>query len=328
MDIRAGRFMPATKKARLLLAIFALGIVGAGILWNRERPQEKQDQFFGAQALVREAELQKLQQDSDQDGLKDWEEGIFRTDPNNPDTDGDGTPDGEEVKQRRDPVKAAPDDALEIKPIERGEVGENGFRNLTEEFTRTFAAGPIGQVVAGQKPIIDTRIIESYTDQLLRVGILNAAGVITEKQIKLIPDTSVATMKAYVEAVDTLWQKNFGSLNGTEEIFIMMKALEEENYQSLAKLEPYAARYQNTITSLLSVPVPPFAKEFHLELLNLLTKILFATERMRNAEQDPLAAIMALQERAQLELQFKQFMDAFQIGILDTLEQLKQKISR
>lgn len=321
MHIRAGKLVPTSKKARFLLAVFVVGGALAGILWNAKKPQETQDQFFSAQVLTREEQLKKLAQDSDQDGLKDWEEGIFRTDKTNPDTDGDGTPDGEEVKQRRDPAKAAPGDTLEIQPIERGEIEKNGLRNLTEEFTRTFAIGPIGQIIAGQKPIIDARTIESYTDQLLRIGVLNAAGAITEKNIKLNPDPSIAAMKAYFAAVNELWQKNFGSLSGTEEIFIMMRALEEENYQSLAKLEAYAAGYQNTITALLSIPAPPPAKEFHLQLLNFLAKILFATERMRNAEQDPLAAIIALQERAQLELQFKQFMDAFKTQTLIILEQ-------
>ena len=37
----------------------------------------------------------QLQKDSDGDGLPDWEEALFGTNPHNPDTDGDGTSDGD-----------------------------------------------------------------------------------------------------------------------------------------------------------------------------------------------------------------------------------------
>ena len=40
-----------------------------------------------------------LAKDGDSDGLKDWEEQLWKTDPYNPDTDGDGLNDGEEVLQ-------------------------------------------------------------------------------------------------------------------------------------------------------------------------------------------------------------------------------------
>ncbi len=39
--------------------------------------------------------------DSDSDGLKDWEETLWGTDPKNPDTDGDGTEDGSAVEAER-----------------------------------------------------------------------------------------------------------------------------------------------------------------------------------------------------------------------------------
>ena len=48
--------------------------------------------------------------DSDNDGLRDWEEELFGTDINNPDTDGDGYLDGEEVDSGHNPLVKAPGD--------------------------------------------------------------------------------------------------------------------------------------------------------------------------------------------------------------------------
>lgn len=52
------------------------------------------------------------QKDSDSDGLPDWQEEIWKTDKNNPDTDSDGTTDGQEVKDGRNPAVAGPDDKI------------------------------------------------------------------------------------------------------------------------------------------------------------------------------------------------------------------------
>ncbi len=40
--------------------------------------------------------------DSDSDGLKDWEEALWGTDPHNPDTDGDGVSDGDFAKKQQE----------------------------------------------------------------------------------------------------------------------------------------------------------------------------------------------------------------------------------
>ena len=44
--------------------------------------------------------VEVLDIDSDADGLKDWEETLWKLDPKNPDTDGNGIPDAEEVKKK------------------------------------------------------------------------------------------------------------------------------------------------------------------------------------------------------------------------------------
>jgi hypothetical protein len=46
----------------------------------------------------------KTELDTDADGLPDYIENYYGTDPNNPDTDGDGYKDGEEVENGYDPL--------------------------------------------------------------------------------------------------------------------------------------------------------------------------------------------------------------------------------
>lgn len=61
-------------------------------------------------------------QDSDQDGLSNDEEALYKTDPLNKDTDGDGYMDGVEVESGYDPLRPAPGDKLITGPGVRDET--------------------------------------------------------------------------------------------------------------------------------------------------------------------------------------------------------------
>src|SRR3989344_3970213 len=115
-------FYPKSSLAKGVFAVFAFAAFFAGtvFIFGRQTPEEKlQAQIEKVVPLTDEEKilvaqkLQELSRDSDQDGLKDWEEIIYRTDASNADTDGDGTKDGEEIKQNRNPLVKGPNDAGE-----------------------------------------------------------------------------------------------------------------------------------------------------------------------------------------------------------------------
>src|SRR3989344_5268420 len=58
-----------------------------------------------------------LAKDTDEDGLKDWEEQLWKSDPLKPDSDSDGTPDGLEIKNGRNPTVAGPNDKLDLDTV-------------------------------------------------------------------------------------------------------------------------------------------------------------------------------------------------------------------
>jgi hypothetical protein len=82
------------------------------------------------------------EKDTDNDGLKDWEEVMWATDAENPDTDGDGTYDGEEIAQKRNPKNPSIND--EFSKEERMIIGENGIQakvkanTATDNFSKKF----------------------------------------------------------------------------------------------------------------------------------------------------------------------------------------------
>ncbi|MBD3282514.1 MAG: hypothetical protein GF387_02820 [Candidatus Portnoybacteria bacterium] len=70
---------------------------------------------------AKETEIESRNKDTDQDGLKDWEENLYDTDPTNPDTDGDGYLDGEEIDSGHNPTVKGPGDQLAFYPLPLGE---------------------------------------------------------------------------------------------------------------------------------------------------------------------------------------------------------------
>ncbi len=91
--------------------IIVLGILSFALFthFQKEKPQTPESINATSTTLQNNLEQNNDLADTDHDGLLNWEEKLWGTDPNNPDTDGDGTSDGEEVKEGRDPTKKPPD---------------------------------------------------------------------------------------------------------------------------------------------------------------------------------------------------------------------------
>jgi len=175
--------------------------------------------------------------DSDGDGLFDWEEVLWGTDKMNADTDGDGTNDGDEVSENRDPTKAGPDDANMsyidkiLKVFEDNPVNQNSLTNkiavsvaedyfitknnasLTEEEKKQRLNDIIESKIQGQQLIkrYGTSAIKTFNayedpDELL----LFAEGF-TEKQAKLIEQSPLLS-----------------SLQGTKEMAVILMRLADD----------------------------------------------------------------------------------------------------
>ena len=85
------------KKLNILVAVLILfiGIAFGGFLVlkskiGRANMAEQITNFFGSANQTTIPIINEKNKDSDNDGLTDWQEEIYKTNPINPDTDGDG----------------------------------------------------------------------------------------------------------------------------------------------------------------------------------------------------------------------------------------------
>lgn len=309
---------PKTPKARLFLAIFIVLIVGIGIwLIYKSKPVPKKP--IKLADIIRQNP--KLTEDDDKDGLKNWEEQIYQTDPKNADTDGDGTDDREEINLGRDPLKIWPDDKIEIK----SGVLENGLKttNFTDQFAETFVREPVTQIIAGGKPNINTDLIEAYTDQLLKKSILDSAPKISESELKKNPVNSLENMQKYLQNFEMIWKNNIAPLE--KELDITVTAFQNQNYSDLPKIEKNIIAYQKTIDEIKLLFAPASAWDFHVGILNFLYKIKLSAELMKKAEKDPLKAMLAIKDRLDLNNKLNLFLGEFQKKIAKEIEEFSPK---
>jgi len=79
-------------------------------------------------------------------------------------------------------------------------------------------------------------------------------------------------------------------------MLILKRALDSENEEELALLDPKIHAYRKTLDEMRAIPVPPSLKEEHLSLLNKILTVHNTIVTMRRAFEDPLPALMRSQE--------------------------------
>ena len=269
-------------------------IVGGVFLWNRWEKNKKDVLVFeresSGQDTVKILAETISRQDSDNDGLPDWEEALWKTDSHNPDTDGDGTLDGEEIKLDRDPTKKGPGDELEIfRPTGGQPEDVNGGKanTLTGGLAQELFLQYIKAKGAGGGIIDDAaknELLESVITQVRSEGEPKKHSL---AEIKTSPDNTVARLNTYGNTLaDTVLAHT--SQVKENELIIVEQAIEKRDEKLLEKLSPIEYMYRDLIKSLLLIEIPSSQAQLHVNIINSYEGIMVAMQNMKLALQDPL----------------------------------------
>ncbi|MEK7514271.1 MAG: hypothetical protein AAB587_00390 [Patescibacteria group bacterium] len=238
----------------LLGALVLIGIIILGVSFGRSTYIAKKNPLG---FLI----SQKTLEDRDGDGLKDWEEALWKTSLDNPDTDGDGTPDGEEVNKGRNPLVPGPNDPME-------NVAQEA--NTTEKITATdqLARDLFSLYVAKKK--LGESVSEADQNALIKrffsgSETLQNARVYNTTDIQVAQNTDA---KTYANAVMEILTKEGNVMSTQDAVDIVQKALETEDENELKKLDVLVIAYQKITGKLLLVPTPPQTVGLHLSLIN------------------------------------------------------------
>ena len=267
------KYLPSSK---ILILLIVLGLGLAGWFWYfRQNPSPKI-----ASVNPEPAGLGYLNADADQDGLKDWEEQLWGTDPNNPDTDVDGAPDGEEIKLRRNPARAGPNDRYEPPaPGENAEgetlMGES--RSFTSQFLDAFAntvgprilSGDAGKITPGDLCAIPTSLPSPEI-------ILGELPYITADDLTSYADASPEAVKRYFNSVYAVYEKTFLTLK-EDDLSILIKAVEGEtlDVEALKRIDAVLDAFDKSIAEVKKIAVPGEYENFAITEINYLIKSSF-----------------------------------------------------
>jgi hypothetical protein len=235
--------------------------------------------------------------DSDNDGLKDWEETLWGSDKNNADTDGDGTPDGAEIKASRNPLVKGPKDAINNKVASSisGTEPDAPEEKLTttDKFTRDLFAAYMSMKQAGKTltPEIENQLIESFI-------VRNAIGapkntLYLQTDFRINNDESAAALKAYGNTMGDILSHN-KTRTDKPELAVIEEALDAQDPNALAEIDSILSSYQKTLQEMRGVRVPISVAELHAKLATDLAGIIAGVEGMKKVFSDPAATLVAL----------------------------------
>lgn len=281
-------WFPSGKFTIILIA--GLIIAGAIFLLFKKPKADNNDEKTGQETILQKgglAQIKEAQLDSDSDGLKDWEEKLWGTDPNSPDTDGDGALDGEELQQGRDPLKKGPDDKLvrfQSLPKEPEPTFQSS-KNLTEELARQLVVLYFSQKGKGEKPAISPEnvakdIFNQSEGQILK-------DEFSEKDFSKFIAPTKENKKIYLNRLGEILENNFKNIKGNE-FEILNESLAKGKEEELNKLDSYISAYQKTVSDLRGLAVPE-NKDYinlHLLLMNIMNNLGKSVAAMKLVFQD------------------------------------------
>lgn len=232
-----------------------------------------------------------LLEDPDQDGLKNWEEDLWKTDKANPDTDGDGVSDGDEVKDGRDPHAPGPGN------IALGSTPVAGGANVTRALTETIIKNGGIQSVLNKTsvPEIPVRDLEAASAAYQKSAL--SAAQVGENDIVIQDTADKNAIKNYYNSAAGIIQKNFVTLYRND-IALLYEILQNPNqYYRFQLFKYYAAAAATSERELRALPTPKPLIDFHIFQIGLMAKTKTQFEAFRNAADDPMGALIAVQDR-------------------------------
>lgn len=286
--------MLPSKKILIAFAFLIIGICAlAWYGYNRgSSTNYDNNQNLLSVASSSSANLTTSQIDSDKDGLFDWEEALYGTDPNKADTDGDGTSDGEEVTLGRNPLIKGPKDFLTSKDNPIATSTEKETLTLTDTFARGFFAQFMNAQQSGTKITPDNA--NQFANDYLKTTTLPSISAKQYTQVDLsLTDSDQTNILNYEKAMTAVFAK-YWPKGGTNELTIMQQAFTKNDTKALDGLTTVISAYQNTLRNVLALSVPKLVAPLHLNVINSLGAYIETLRMIQLAYTDPLSGLVGL----------------------------------
>jgi hypothetical protein len=294
-------YLPS-KRILVLIAVIVVAGVGAWLITS-DGSNSDGSALIGTQA---EDSVSANERDTDNDGLADWEEALWNTDKNDPDTDGDGDEDGDEVKDGRHPKIAGPNDQVNQQRVDviysQDAVVPTNRTNEAWKELLPYMASYIS-VTGGDKEIADEKLQE-ISEKISRKAQKEADTInrkkIADLQIKNNPNFQ--DIDTYFSNTIQVLGEYYATTNIDDELLIFAQATAggSIDQSKLAQLEVVATDYRVLVNKLLDISVPESLASIHVEVVNNHLALAKATENMAALQKDPIRSMAGLKSYREL----------------------------
>jgi hypothetical protein len=291
---------------RIFFLIFAcLAFVGS-IGWavsKTNAPAREQDPITTREAsntaeLAENSVKQNMEQDTDGDGLLNWEETLWETDSKNSDSDRDGTNDGDEVKAGRNPKVAGPNDTVMTGAVAGGTSGAGSAGATSEIVLDDSETGKISRDLFANylrakqtgAPIESDMQNAIVQKALYDKSLTLQTNQFTESSVVLRDDVDLRT---YGNGLGRAFAAGATS-DTVSELDILHKALTEDNPTELTRLTPIIDKYTQIVAAILITPAPKEYAKLHMQILNDTNNLLSDIKGMKEIFNDPIVGLLSV----------------------------------
>lgn len=224
--------------------------------------------------------------DTDGDGIPDWEENLWGTDPTKKETT-PGIPDSTAVNK----LKISQELSLE------GDDALVGDENLTE--TDKFSRELFSTIASlSQTGTIDEEAAEKITASLaekIKNPVQKKTYVLSD--IKIIQDNSITAVKKYNDTLDNIIEKKYPIKGNVLEILTRF-IVDENNVDAsvLAELNPIIEQRNKITEAIVQTEVPETLSILHLGFINALQKYSETLQALTLFESDPIVTLGAISQ--------------------------------
>ncbi len=282
-------------------SLFAIAlIVGAFLLAQGVQSPPK------AQASEETAILKAIaSKDADSDGLPDWEEALYGTDPKNPDTRGLGMTDGEAVAKglivpKADVTLPAPPTDTSPQTIDSSLPAAPAQGTLTAAFSQQFFT----LYLAAREQNGGEDLSEEQLAAVSQKAISNISATIkATPDFKSPADLQVMgsggdALIAFAASAEGVLTKVTASATTTE-ITYLKSLLTNEDKTAIPHIASIAKAYRDSATGLAVLPVPQELLAADTALINSLMKLGQVINDFTLVDSDPVVAMLAINQYGQ-----------------------------
>lgn len=231
--------------------------------------------------------------DTDSDGLPDWQEALYGTNPENAHSVDPELTDSEAVAQGKVEPKfksEAPLPGAVTSDRIPGEVPASG--SLTDRFAKEFFSKFVLSKNVGSASDADK---EAFVADAVASIVAETATktVFTEKDVVAGIQTGPEALQAYGTASEGAQRKPQATLT-KDELSYMLDYMNLSDEDALKKVELIGKAYHDTAYALIKVPVPPELRASHLKLANTLEQISVAVLNMAAVKSDPVLSLVGI----------------------------------